>query len=310
MRPAPVTLTPVQKLVAQAIDVLTFTFWTWGGVRAPPPPPPRLNSLVLIFPIPLLDPIQAQHISLQNNKPDLGRPRPTNISRYTHHAVVPEQSSASVCFSLSLWIIPNLPIDKGCPVLHSNMASDSTDKYEVLEKIGTHWPAVATASPPCAGAINRAGVDVTLLTPSLAQAMAPLESSERCAGRTTTWSSAARRSATSRCHRRRGNSSMPSSPSSPPSATRTSLDTTAGSTSRPHRTSTSTWSTAGTATSGASSATCRPRASTRKRRSSGASSHSSSRPSTGATTASTPRRSAKTSWGWAPLRSPRLHQAA
>lgn len=59
----------------------------------------------------------------------------TNISRYTQHGLFFLQ--LFVCLLLSLWIITIPPIDKGCTVLHFNMSSDSSDKYEALEKIGT-----------------------------------------------------------------------------------------------------------------------------------------------------------------------------
>lgn len=83
---------PDAKMVAQAIEVLTFTFRAWGGVQALPPPP-HLASPQFLDPhisITSLDSVQAESISFQHNKPDLGRPSPTNISRYAHNILDPE----------------------------------------------------------------------------------------------------------------------------------------------------------------------------------------------------------------------------
>lgn len=80
----------MQKMVAQAIDVLTFTFWTWEvSEHYHHLTLPHLKTSVLLTQyFPRLH-LSSGHPS-KNNKPDLGRPSPTNTSRHTHHILVLE----------------------------------------------------------------------------------------------------------------------------------------------------------------------------------------------------------------------------
>lgn len=127
----------MQKMVAQAIAVLTFTFWTWEvSEHYHHLTLPHLKTSVLLTQyFPRLH-LSSGHIPPKTTNPTwvdrvLLTPAGTLVTSSSSNDLLPVLASPSAYGSSS-----TRPLTQDCPLLYLKMSSDSSDKYEVLEKIG------------------------------------------------------------------------------------------------------------------------------------------------------------------------------